>query len=64
VKFLQDEVLVYNMNSKRRIDINFGVEYDVDITKVKKLAMKVTDSFPVILQNPSSRVLVSEMQDD
>jgi small-conductance mechanosensitive channel len=26
--------------------------------------MKVTDSFPVILQNPSSRVLVSEMQDD
>lgn len=64
VKFLQDEVLVYNMNAKRRIDIEFWVEYDVDITKVKKLALKVTDSFPVILQNPSSRVLVSEIQDD
>lgn len=64
VKFLQDEVLVYNMNSKRRIDIDFGVEYSADITKVKKLAIKVTESFPMILQNPASRVLVSEMQDD
>ncbi|MCT4617159.1 MAG: mechanosensitive ion channel [Candidatus Gracilibacteria bacterium] len=64
IKFLQDEVLVYNLNSKRRVDIDFGVEYTTDLTQVKKLAIKVTESFPVILQNPSVRVLVRDMEDD
>jgi small conductance mechanosensitive channel len=64
IKFLQDEVLVYNLNSKRRVDIDFWVEYTTDLTQVKKLAIKVTESFPVILQNPSVRVLVRDMEDD
>jgi small conductance mechanosensitive channel len=41
VKFLENEVENFNTNSKRRVEIEIGVDYSTDIIKAKKVIMQV-----------------------
>jgi len=63
VKFLENEVENFNINDKRRVEINVWVDYDTDIVKAKKVIMQVLNSFPNILKAPMPDILISEFQD-
>lgn len=47
----------------RRIDFTFGVEYDTDVDKVRKVLLDVAAADNQILKDPAPAVLVNEMAD-
>jgi len=59
VDFLNNKVLNYDSNDKRRIEIDVWVDYDTDILKAKKIIYKVLNNFPNILRAPEPDILVS-----
>ena len=59
VKFLEEEIVNFNTNDKRRVEIVIWVDYSTDIVKAKKIMMQVLEKFPNILQTPNSSVLVN-----
>ncbi len=63
VKFLEDEVLNYNTNDKRRVEVNVGVDYDTDLLKAKKIMLQVLRQFPNILQAPESNIFIDKFDD-
>lgn len=63
VKFLEEDIVNFHTNDKRRVEVNIGVDYDTDILKAKKIMLQVVEKFPNILVAPSPNVLVTEMAD-
>ncbi len=47
----------------RRIDIDFGVDYDNDIDKVKAMMLKVAKSNSKVLKSPKPAVMLTEVGD-
>jgi len=63
INFLENKVLNYNSNDKRRVDIEVLVDYDTDIVKAKMILNKVLDSFPNILNDPKTQIVVDKLDD-
>lgn len=63
VKFLEEDIVNFHTNDKRRVNVDLGVDYDTDIVKAKKIMIQVTERFPNILKAPFPNVLVTEMAD-
>ena len=61
IKFLEDDVLNYNTNSKRRIEIKIQVDYDTDIIKVKELLIKLSSKIDNILDTPKPSVYLDQL---
>lgn len=64
VKFLQEEVECYNVNSSRRIEITLGLDYDADLTKAKKIIDKIIESFPRVLRAPEPYTMIDSLTED
>ncbi len=56
-------VVNYSSEGTRRVDIVFGVAYDSDIKQTKKVLLEVIESYPKILKDPISTVVVTELAD-
>jgi len=63
IKFLENKVLNYHSNDKRRVDIDVLVDYNTDIIKAKIILNKVLDSFPNILNNPKPQIVIEKLDD-
>ena len=63
VKFLEDEVLNYNTNDKRRVEIKVWVDYETDLLKAKKVMLQVLNQFPNILKAPASNIFVDKFDE-
>lgn len=63
IKFLEDEVLNYNTNDKRRVEIEVWVDYDTDILKAKKIILQVLNQFPNILKAPEAGIYIDKFDD-
>jgi len=63
INFLENKVSNYNSNDKRRVDIEVLVSYDTDIVKAKMILNKVLDSFPNILNDPKSQIVIEKLDD-
>lgn len=63
VKFLEEEIINYHTNDKRRVDINIWVDYKTDLVKAKEIMLNVTEKFPNILKWPEADIILSEMKD-
>lgn len=50
----------YNAESRRRIDLVFSISYDSDIAKAKDVLAKVAESYELILKNPEPTIAVKE----
>lgn len=59
IKFLEEDIVNYNTNDKRRVEIEFRVDYDTNIVKAKQIMVQVLEKFPNILNTPSSQVIVN-----
>jgi len=57
--FLEEKVLNYTSNDKRRLELDLELDKDTDITKAKKIITNVIDSFPSILKSPESQVWIT-----
>ena len=62
-KFMEENVSNYYLNDKRRIDIEISVDYNTDITKAKKIIIKVLESYPWILSTPDFDIIVDKLGD-
>jgi len=63
INFLENKVLNYNSNDKRRVDIEVLVNYNTDIVKAKMILNKVLDSFPNILNDPKPQIVIEKLDD-
>lgn len=61
IKFLEENVLNYNKNDRRRIKVEVAVDYSTDIVKAKKIITQIVKQFPDILQKPEPRVTVDKL---
>ncbi len=64
VRFFEENVRNFHTNDKRRIDIEVEVQHGTDIMQARKILEKVASNFPVILQAPTSDVLVEYLWDN
>lgn len=53
----------FSKEPTRRVDMVFGISYDSDLKKAKKLLEKIVFSDKRVLKNPSPMVVVSELAD-
>ncbi len=53
----------YSVYKVRRLDTLFGVDYDVDIEKAKKVLSDLALSCPLVLKDPAPMVVVKELKD-
>ncbi|WBW99755.1 mechanosensitive ion channel family protein [Oceanirhabdus sp. W0125-5] len=53
----------YSAHSTRRVDFKFGVGYEDDILKVKKILNKIAENHELVLQDPAPQVFLSEHGD-
>ncbi len=53
----------YSVFKVRRLDTLFGVDYDADIEKAKKVLSDLIASCPLVLKDPSPMVVVKELKD-
>ncbi len=53
----------YSAHATRRVDFKFGVGYEDDILKVKKLLYKVAENHQLVLKDPAPQVVLSEHGD-
>jgi len=63
IKFIEEEVKNFHSNDKRRMEIEFVVDYKTDIVKAKQILGKVVSNFPSILKTPSYDILVESLGD-
>lgn len=56
-------IINFTRNPTRRVDMEVGVGYDVDLNKVIKTTMDVIKSHPKVLKDPEPQVAVSEHGD-
>ncbi|MCD5380832.1 mechanosensitive ion channel [Candidatus Gracilibacteria bacterium] len=63
VRFLEENVLNFHTNDKRRLEVELLVEYTTDISKTKMVLSKVLESFPTILKSPEYKIIVEKLDD-
>jgi len=63
VRFLEENVLNFHTNDKRRLEIDLLLEYSTDISKTKMILSKVLESFPTILKSPEHKIIVEKLDD-
>ena len=63
VKFLENEVENINVNDKRRVEIDFWVDFETDIVKAKKIMLQVVSNFPGILKAPEATVIITKFNE-
>lgn len=56
-------IVNYSVNETRRCDFAFGIDYEADIIKAKKVIMNVANKNSMILRNPAPSLVLSEMAD-
>lgn len=56
-------IVNYSKEDMRRVDCVFGISYDSDIEKAKDVLLAVTESCPLILNEPEPIIGVKEHQD-
>lgn len=56
-------IVNFNSQDKRRIDLKFGVAYDSDIKKTKEILMEQLTSHPNVLEDPAPLVALTELGD-
>ncbi len=57
-------IINYSKESKRRVDIVFGISYDADIKETKEVLLSVLNSYSKTLNNPATpAVMVGELAD-
>ena len=61
VRFFEENVSNYHTNDKRRVDIEVVVDYTTDITKAKKVLLKVASNFHEVLAAPEPDVLIEDL---
>lgn len=55
-----DSIVNYSSKDTRRVDLVFGVSYDDDIFKVKRILTKVVEENALILKNPEPFISINE----
>lgn len=55
-----DSIVNYSSKDTRRVDIVFGVSYDDDIFKVKRILTQVVETNELILKNPEPFISINE----
>ncbi|SCJ71296.1 Small-conductance mechanosensitive channel [uncultured Clostridium sp.] len=55
-----DSIVNYSSKDTRRVDIVFGVSYDDDIFKVKRILKQVVEANELILKNPEPFISINE----
>lgn len=55
-----DSIVNYSSKDTRRVDIVFGVSYDDDIFKVKRILTQVVEANDLILKNPEPFISINE----
>ncbi len=58
-----DTIVNYSTEKLRRVDMIFGIGYDDDIEKSRKIIQKLIDADKRILSKPSPAILVKELAD-
>lgn len=53
-------IINYNAENKRRLDLSFSISYDADILKAKEVLLEVVKSNNLILTDPEPRIAVRE----
>jgi small conductance mechanosensitive channel len=56
-------IVNHSTEDTRRVDFIFGVGYDADIKKTKKVLFSVINAHPLVLKEPATAVNVSELGD-
>ncbi len=56
-------IVNYSMEKKRRVDLSFGISYDDDLKKAKKVLQKIVDADKRILRTPESFIRLGELGD-
>ncbi|MDD4082840.1 MAG: mechanosensitive ion channel family protein [Sphaerochaetaceae bacterium] len=56
-------IVNYSVNETRRCDLIYGVDYETDILKARKVIMEVVNKNSMILKNPAPSLVLSEMAD-
>ena len=56
-------IINYNETPERRLDLNFGISYDDDSEKAKKLILDIIENHPHALQTPEPLVRIGELGD-
>lgn len=64
IKFLEENVKNFSSNDKRRVTIEFFVDYENDLVKIKKVVEKVIENFPNILKAPESKTIVEKLDNN
>ena len=57
------DVINYSTSPTRRLDIDFGVDYDNDIDKVRAVLLREASLNPMVLKTPEPSVMLSEIGD-
>ncbi|MBM6859816.1 mechanosensitive ion channel, partial [Clostridium saudiense] len=55
-----DSIVNYSSKDTRRVDLVFGVSYDDDIFKVKRILTEVVEANELILKNPEPFISINE----
>lgn len=63
IKFLEENVLNFHTNDKRRLEVEVLVDYSTDISKVKMVLTKVIENFPTILKSPDHQIIIDKLDD-
>lgn len=53
-------IINYNAENKRRIDLSFSISYDADISKAKKVLLDVVKENNLIFTDPEPKIVVKE----
>lgn len=57
------EIINYSESPTRRVDITFGISYDNDFEKAKKILLDLCKKHPKVLKDPAPSVRMSEQGD-
>ncbi|MDR2789530.1 MAG: mechanosensitive ion channel, partial [Campylobacteraceae bacterium] len=62
-KIVADNIINYSAKSVRRVDLVFGISYEDDLRKAKRILEEIALSTPKVLKNPSPLVAVLALSD-
>ena len=54
-------IVNYSVNETRRCDLVFGIDYETDFLKAKKVIMNITNKNSMVLKAPAPSLVLSEM---
>ena len=58
-----DVITNYSMETTRRVDFVFGIGYDDDIPKARKVITRLVEADPRVFADPAPQIVVSELAD-